>query len=91
MDNGSDTMTGNGGPDVYSFIKSATNGGKDFITDFNSNDGLFLTGYDSTKSAFSTSSSGLTLTLSDNTSITFTNLTDQSQLNGHYMYVKPSV
>jgi hypothetical protein len=90
VDNGSDTMTGNGGNDTFSFIQSNTDGGKDFITDFNSNDALFLTGYDSTASAFSTSSSGLTLTLSDHTSITFTNLTDQSQLNGHYMYVKPS-
>ena len=39
---------------------------------------------------FATGSNGLTMTLSDSTTITFSNLTDQSQLNGHYLFTPKS-
>jgi hypothetical protein len=38
------------------------------------------------QNASSVSASGLTLTLSDGTTVTFSNLTNQHALNGHVQY-----
>jgi Ca2+-binding RTX toxin-like protein len=87
--NGSDTMSGGGGNNVFAFIASGTAGAQDYITDFNSNDTLLLHGYASSQSAASVLAgasvglNGVTLTLSDSTKITFTNLTSTSALTNH--------
>ncbi len=93
---GSATMTGGAGADVFAFLATATQGGKDTITDFGQGDSLYVIGYDPTKSAISlqaaatVSSAGVTLTLSDKTTITFSNLQNVSALNGHILYAGAS-
>ena len=89
---GAFSMTGGAGADAYVFYKSATAGMHDFITDFSDGDGVYLSGYDPSQSASSlvnnaeVSGSGVTITLSDSTQITFSNLTQASQLNGKILY-----
>ncbi len=95
---GAVTMTGGAGSDAFVFFRAATSGAADVITDFTSSDSLFFVGYDSTQSATllqanaygpavaSPGNSGLTLKLSDNTTVTFTNLTDIHQLDGRILY-----
>lgn len=89
---GSDTMAGGGGSNAFAFFVNATGGSQDYITDFGAGDSLYLIGYDSTQSASSLQNaavagpSGVTLTLSDSTKITFTNLTSASSLNGDILY-----
>jgi len=88
---GSATMTGGGGTDVFVFFKQASKG-TDVITDFNSNDSVFVEGYATTGSASAlqnaatVGASGVTLTLSDGTSVTFSNLTNAASLNGKIQY-----
>jgi Ca2+-binding RTX toxin-like protein len=91
---GSDTMTGGGGTDHFAFFDAATNGGHNYITDFTANDYVYVIGYDpvGSASALQNAASGggsspVTLTLSDSTQVTFTNLTDRSALDGHILYV----
>jgi Ca2+-binding RTX toxin-like protein len=94
--NGSATMTGGGGRDSFAFFAQNTSipGGArhDYITDFTAADSLYILGYDSTKTASdlqngaTVSSFGVTLKLSDNTLITFSNLTSASSLDGHILY-----
>jgi hypothetical protein len=99
-----ETITGGGGSDVFAFFKQTTKLGPASvtITDFNSADTVFIVGYDSTKSASSLLANatgpavnqtgpGLTLTLSDNTTVTFSNLTSVTQLYGHIGYFGPPV
>jgi hypothetical protein len=62
------------------------------ITDFNANDTVYLAGYGSSEAAnalsHATSSGGsTTLTLSDNTQITFQNVASASALTGHLVSV----
>jgi hypothetical protein len=74
------------------FFASGTDGAHDTITDFTSGDSLYLLGYASSQSASSlqnaatVSPAGVTLTLSDQTTITFTDLSSVSSLNGHILY-----
>jgi Ca2+-binding RTX toxin-like protein len=89
---GSDTLTGGAGSDIFAFFNSTTIGKANVITDFSSQDSLYVIGYDSTSSASAlqnaavVSAAGVTITLSDNTSITFSNLTSASQLDGKILY-----
>ena len=87
---GADTLSGAGGNNEFVFYKSVIAGGAphDIITDFNANDTVYLAGYGSGEAARdlnSTASSGgsTTITLSDNTQITFTNVSSATMLNGH--------
>jgi len=94
------TMTGGGQNDIFAVFAQSTSlygGAHVTITDFNATDTLFLVGYDSTKSAASLlahatgpgangTGAGLTLTLSDNTTVTFTNLTSETPLFGRIGY-----
>jgi Ca2+-binding RTX toxin-like protein len=88
---GADTFAGGAGSNIFAFFAGAT-GGHDVITDFQSSDDLYLIGYASTQSASSlqnaatVNSSGVTLTLSDSTTITFSNLNNASALNGEILY-----
>lgn len=90
---GSVTMTGgSGGGDWFVLTKSATAGAHNYITDFFGTDVAFMTGYGGGQtaagllSAAKVDSSGVTLTLNDNTQLTFTNLTSASQLTNHILY-----
>jgi Ca2+-binding RTX toxin-like protein len=88
---GSYTLTGGGGNDAFVFFKQAAGGAKDVVTDFNSNDGVYIEGYASSSAAnllgaASVGAGGVTLTLSDNTTITFSNLTSTSSLTGKIQY-----
>lgn len=89
---GAATMTGGAGGGEFVFFKAATTGLHDTITDFGGTDSLFLLGYDSTKSASALQNSatvgpsGVTLTLSDRTQITFSNLSNAHQLDGKILY-----
>jgi len=94
---GSTTMTGGGGTDVFVFFKQASKG-TDVITDFNANDSVFIEGYASTGSASALQNAatvagagaaggaGLQLTLSDGTTVTFSNVTNAATLNGKIQY-----
>jgi Ca2+-binding RTX toxin-like protein len=88
---GSATMTGGGGSDTFVFFKQAAGGAKDVITDFNSNDTIYMEGYGAGSAAAllqaaTAGSGGLTLTLSDGTNVTFSNLTSSSSLTGKIQY-----
>ena len=67
-------------------------GAHDVIPDFNTGDGVFIEGYanSGSASALPTASTvnagGLTFALSDGTTITFSNLTDQTVLDGRVRY-----
>jgi Ca2+-binding RTX toxin-like protein len=89
---GADTMAGGAGSNIFAFFQGATSGHHDFITDFNANDSVYIIGYDSTQSASSLEKNatvgpgGVTLTLSDSTQITFSNLSSTNPLDGHILY-----
>ena len=84
---GSDTMTG-GANASFAFFNGGT-GGSDLITNFTATNSLFLVNYNSAQSTFGHTAGGaLTLTLSNSTQISSSNLTNSSQLNGHMLYVK---
>jgi serralysin len=79
---GSDTMVGNGGANTFFFFKTVVGpSANDFISDFSSRDNVLLVGYGP---GFTTSTTGgsTTITLSDNTKITFSGVTDPGALNG---------
>jgi Ca2+-binding RTX toxin-like protein len=89
---GSTTMTGGSGNDAFVFFRQAVGGANDVITNFAANDSVYIEGYAATGSAAAmqsaavVSSAGLSLTLSDGTTITFSNLTNQSALDGKLQY-----
>jgi len=90
---GSSTLTGGGNEDIFAFFNSSTDGQGNVVTDFNaSGDIVVFSGYSTTQSASSlqnaaiVNGSGVTLTLSDDTTVTFSNLTAASQLNGRILY-----
>ena len=92
---GTDTMTSGSGDNAFAFFAQSTDGKADVVTNWTTNDSLLLIGYSPAGSASSVvqnatdTSGGLTMTLSDNTTITFSNLTTstESELNGHILYV----
>jgi Ca2+-binding RTX toxin-like protein len=95
-----ETITGGGNNDTFAFFAQSTSlvgGAHVTITDFNPTDSIFLVGYSSTQSAHALlvqatgpavqgTGAGLTLALSDNSTITFTNLTSQAPLFGKIGY-----
>jgi len=90
---GTETMAGGGGADAFVFFSANTTGQTVFITDFaDTADSMYILGYDSTQSAASlrdnaiVGPNGVTITLSDSTSITFTDLTNANQLDGRILY-----
>ena len=78
---GSTNMTGGSGADAFVFFKQAVGGAHDIITDFSQADSVYIEGYAASGSAAAlqqaatVGAGGLTLTLSDGTSVTFSNLT----------------
>jgi hypothetical protein len=89
---GSTTMTGGGGSDAFVFFKQAAGGASDVVRDFGAGDSVYIEGYAGNGSAAallsaaSVGTAGLTLTLSDSTTITFSNLTDRASLTGRIQY-----
>jgi hypothetical protein len=89
---GSFNMTGGSGADAFVFFKQAAGGAHDIINNFTQADSVFIEGYSTANSAVSlqqaatVGAGGLTLTLSDGTAVTFSNLTSASQLNGKIQY-----
>jgi Ca2+-binding RTX toxin-like protein len=88
--NGADTLTGGSGSNEFVFYQPVINGSAphDTITDFNASDVAYLVGYSSNEASqdlVSAVSSGgnTTLTLSDNTQITFLDVSSASALRGH--------
>jgi len=87
---GSVTMTGGAGSDVFVFFKNSV--ATDVVKDFTAGDSIFIEGYATTGSAAqlqsnaTVSGAGVTLGLSDGTTVTFSNLTSASQLNGAIKY-----
>ncbi|HEY1933906.1 MAG TPA: calcium-binding protein [Acetobacteraceae bacterium] len=85
---GSDTLAGGGGANVFSFVASLTHGAADVIADFNANDVVFLNGYGTGDAATAlgaavSSGGNTTITLSDNTRITFLGIDSVGALRGH--------
>src|SRR6185437_8055036 len=83
---GSSTLAGGAGNNIFSF-SSVVHGGVTTVTDFNSNDQVNLVGYGSDAGATALANAAVsggntTLTLADNTKITFLN-TSVAQLTGH--------
>jgi Ca2+-binding RTX toxin-like protein len=88
---GSTTMTGGSGTDAFVFFRQAVGGARDAITNFAPNDSIYIEGYAAGSagallSAATPGPGGLTLTLSDSTTITFSNLTNTSSLIGRIQY-----
>jgi len=86
----SSTMTGGAGNNDFVFFRdhTAAAGNINIVTDFNSNDVVLLQGYGSGQAATAlasavTSSGSTTLTLSDNTKITFVGLSGTGELINH--------
>jgi len=87
---GSDTLGASpGGNDQFWFLKQFTTGQNDVITGFTSNYTINLSGYNPsyTESYLinnaTTSSGNTTITLSDNTKVTFLGVADANTLRGH--------
>ena len=82
-------MTGSGGNDIFAFFAASTSGKSYVVTDFNASDSVYLVGYSQDRSTTLLQNSavvdatGVTFTLSDQTKITFSNLTSVTPLNGH--------
>jgi hypothetical protein len=85
-------MTGGSGDDAFVFFKQAIGGAQDVITNFAAQDGVYIEGYATSAtastllSAATVGSAGLTLALSDGTTITFSNLTNGTALDGKIQY-----
>jgi hypothetical protein len=84
---GSTTLTGGAG-DNFFFVTDGHAGGNDYITDFTAQDTVGLFGYGSAAAGTalqdaSSSAGNVTLTLSDNTTITFLGVASSTELTGH--------
>jgi len=77
--------------DAFVFFKQAVGGAHDVINDFTPADSVYIEGYGAgsagaLQAAATTGPGGRTLTLSDGTTITFSNLTSPTELNGRLQY-----
>jgi Ca2+-binding RTX toxin-like protein len=84
-------MIGGSGADSFVFFKQAVGGAHDIIANFTQADAVFIEGYgpgsaSALQSAATLGAAGVTLNLSDGTTVTFSNMTDPSQLNGKIQY-----
>jgi Ca2+-binding RTX toxin-like protein len=96
---GNTTMAGGAGTNAFIFdhVVAAGFTYQEFVTDFQSSDTVFLTNYDTASggaagsqvaaqkalASATTSGGSTTITLADNTKVTFLGVTSGSQLNGH--------
>jgi len=80
---GSATLGGGAGDNIFTFLNDLTGGAQDFITDFTTSDTLALFGYGSNPYTATVSGGDTTLTLSDNTKITFVGIDNINQVTSH--------
>ncbi|MGD0103849.1 MAG: hypothetical protein ABSC06_07405 [Rhodopila sp.] len=80
---GSDTFTGGTGSNTYFFLAANTAGSHDFVTNLSASDAVGLIGYNPATSTVTVANGSATLTLSNNTEITFVNVTNITN-NIHY-------
>jgi Ca2+-binding RTX toxin-like protein len=78
---GSDTFSGGPGADTFAFFSQFTAGSHDFITGLTPGDNVALGGYGSAATSTSTSNGSTTITLADNTQITFVNVTNPANVH----------
>jgi hypothetical protein len=88
---GSAIMNGGSGADAFVFFAQAVGGGHDIINNFTTSDSVYIEHYApgsaaALQQAATVGAGGLTLTLSDGTAVTFSNLTSASQLDGKIQY-----
>ena len=79
-------MNAGAGSNLFLFVAGHTAGATDYITDSAANianDTFSFNNYGAAPTEGVNGSGQVTLTLSDHTTIVFTNLTSDSQLNGH--------
>jgi Ca2+-binding RTX toxin-like protein len=79
---GSDTFTAGPGADTFAFFSKFTAGSQDFITGLTASDVVDLSGFGSAATSTTTANGSTTITLSDNTQITFVNVTNPTNI--HY-------
>ncbi len=91
--NGNTTMTGGAGDNIFAFFNTAfgatLGGGTNLITDFNALDTVLASGYGTAAAAAAlaaatVSGGNTTITLADNTKITFAGVSSASALSGHF-------
>jgi hypothetical protein len=83
---GSDTLNGGGGTNLFLFVAGQTSGATDYITDSPANianDRFSFNNYGTAALTEAVTGGAVTLTLSDNTKVVFTNLISTSELDGH--------
>jgi hypothetical protein len=79
---GSDTFSGGpGGVDTFAFFSQVTAGSHDFITGLTPDDNVALGGYGPNATSTSTSDGSTTITLRDNTQITFVNVINPTNVH----------
>ena len=79
---GSDTFTAGPGADTFAYFSQFTAGSHEFITGLTANDVVDLSGYGAAATSTTTTNGSTTITLGDNTQITFVNVTNPTNL--HY-------
>jgi Ca2+-binding RTX toxin-like protein len=89
---GAGSLFGGAGSDTFAFFKSVTTGQSDYVFNFSSTDSMFLVGYGASQAATalanaSSTGGSTTLTLTDNTKITFVGVGSASSLGGHILSV----
>jgi Ca2+-binding RTX toxin-like protein len=85
---GSDTLIGGGGANAFGFFSANGGPSAKVIGDFSGLDTVYLQGYGADAAATAiagatTAGGSTTITLSDNTKITFTGVTSSAALTGH--------
>jgi hypothetical protein len=86
---GNDTLVGGSGHDLFTFVSANGAGApNDLVVNFNGNDTVWLVGYGAAAAAAAvgtaaSSDGSTTVTLSDNTTITFAGLASATSLVGH--------
>jgi Ca2+-binding RTX toxin-like protein len=87
---GQETIVGGAGSDLMAFVKTVITGThpSDSISNFTASDSVYLYGYGASAAGAATtgavtSGGNTTITLSDNTKITFVGVSSASALSGH--------
>jgi hypothetical protein len=80
---GSDTLRSGPGADTFAFFSQFTAGAHEYVTHLTASDAVDLFGYGQAPKSTSTAHGSTTITLSDNTKITFVNVTNPSNI--HYL------
>ena len=77
---GSDTLSGGPGADTFAFFSQFTAGAHEYVTHLTASDAVDLFGYGHAPKSTSTAHGSTTITLSDNTKITFVDVTHPNNI-----------